>query len=355
MFLPINNADFQKVLTRTIILPVVLMLLLTGVLLWQLSYLFTVTQRVEQTDQVIVRMYLLLKRSIDMETGVRGYLLTGELDFLEPYEFGRKKIPPVVDELQLLLQENSTQRERLGIVRQDLDQVQAYNRRLIDLRQQGGNYQDITLQLVGKVQMDQLRENIGTMIIEEEALRDSRSQTAQQFVPAVVFLSIAIALALAGVLAYFTRKQLIELAQRYETAIAATFRQTEQLKASEARFRSLTDALPQIVWTAQPDGNLDYYNQRWFEYTGLTLAETQGSGWQPVLHPDDLQNCVDRWTHSVQTGTDYEVEYRFKRAGDGTYRWHLGRALPIHDSRGQIIKWIGTCTDTDDQKNCPDP
>ncbi|SMB94914.1 PAS domain-containing sensor histidine kinase [Deinococcus hopiensis] len=115
-------------------------------------------------------------------------------------------------------------------------------------------------------------------------------------------------------------------------------------------FQALAEVMPQIVWTADPDGGLDYYNGPWFEYTGLTLEETQGWGWAPVLHPDDLQLCLDRWQHAVETGKAYEIEYRFLRAADNTYRWHLGRARPLRNGNGNIIKWIGTCTDIHDQK-----
>ncbi|CAN5778547.1 hypothetical protein BH11GEM2_BH11GEM2_30400 [soil metagenome] len=122
----------------------------------------------------------------------------------------------------------------------------------------------------------------------------------------------------------------------------------------EAHYRTLAEAIPQIVWTANPDGWLDFYNQRWFDYTGLTLEQTQGWGWEPVLHSDDLENCVNRWTHAFSTGEPYETEYRFKRAADGEYRWHLGRALPVRDAGGAIVKWFGTCTDIHDQKEAAD-
>lgn len=122
------------------------------------------------------------------------------------------------------------------------------------------------------------------------------------------------------------------------------------LEATEKDFRQLADAMPQIVWTANPDGGLDYYNQRWFDYTGMTLAETEGWGWTPVLHPDDLDQCLKLWSHAVATGDKYEVRYRFKRATDGEYRWHLGRASAVRDIEGRIVKWFGTCTDIDDQK-----
>jgi len=138
--------------------------------------------------------------------------------------------------------------------------------------------------------------------------------------------------------------------EELSSSLALLEAKSAELSASEAGFRMLTEVMPQIVWTARPDGFLDYYNAHWVEYTGMTIEQTQGWGWQPVLHPDDLDNCVAIWTESVRTGQSYEVEYRFKRASDGAYRWHLGRALPLRDETGNIIKWFGTCTDIDDQK-----
>ena len=137
----------------------------------------------------------------------------------------------------------------------------------------------------------------------------------------------------------------LEQAARHdlETAVQA-------LRASEEQYRSLAEAIPQIVWTARPDGWIDYYNQRWFEYTGMTLEQTQGWGWAPVLHADDLQKCIDRWTVSLRSGNPHQHESRFKRKADGTYRWHLVRGLPVRDRAGNIVKWFGTCTDIDDQK-----
>jgi PAS domain S-box-containing protein len=122
------------------------------------------------------------------------------------------------------------------------------------------------------------------------------------------------------------------------------------LDASEKGFRQLADAMPQIVWTSTPDGWLDYYNQRWFDYTGTTLEQTEGMGWEAFLHPDDLQRGIGTWGRSVRTGEPYEIEYRFKRSSDNTYRWHLGRASAIRDEAGEVIKWFGTATDIDDQK-----
>ena len=108
---------------------------------------------------------------------------------------------------------------------------------------------------------------------------------------------------------------------------------------------ALADVMPQIVWTATPDGSVDYYNRHWFEYIGLTFEQTKDWGWDVVVHPDDLAHTVACWTESIATGIPYEVEYRFKRGSDGAYRWFLGRANPVRNDDGSIVRWFGTCTD----------
>jgi PAS domain S-box-containing protein len=122
------------------------------------------------------------------------------------------------------------------------------------------------------------------------------------------------------------------------------------LRDSEAHFRELADAMPQIVWTATPDGIPDYYNRRWYDYTGMTWEECKGRGGRRIVHSDDIQNSIDRWARSLATGETYEIEYRLRRAADGVYRWHLGRAEPVFDSHYRIVRWFGTCTDIEDYK-----
>jgi PAS domain S-box-containing protein len=122
------------------------------------------------------------------------------------------------------------------------------------------------------------------------------------------------------------------------------------LQRSEQSHRFLAEAIPQQVWTATPDGALDYVNQRVLDYFDRTMEQMLGWGWQEMVHPEDLQFCHERWTNSLQTGEVYSVEFRLRRAFDDNYRWHLGRALPVRDSDGQIIKWFGTNTDIEEQK-----
>ncbi len=122
----------------------------------------------------------------------------------------------------------------------------------------------------------------------------------------------------------------------------------EQVEARK-RYQALAEAIPQIVWTSTPEGYVDYFNRRWFEYTGLTEDETYKQT-KSILHLDDVALYNERWSTALRTGEEYVIEYRFRRASDGTYRWHLGRGIPIRDEKGHIIKWFGTSTDIDDQK-----
>lgn len=118
---------------------------------------------------------------------------------------------------------------------------------------------------------------------------------------------------------------------------------------SELHYRTLAATLPQQVWTATPDGALNFVNQRAVEYFGRPAEDIIGAGWYAVVHPDDLPGIVERWTRSLTTGEGYEVEFRLRRH-DAQYRWHLGRATPARDSSGEVAQWLGTNTDIDDTK-----
>jgi PAS domain S-box-containing protein len=122
-----------------------------------------------------------------------------------------------------------------------------------------------------------------------------------------------------------------------------------QRQEEESKFRILADTMPQMVWSTRPDGFHDYYNARWYEFTGMPPGSTDGEGWNGMFHPDDQAGAWARWRHSLETGEPYEIEYRLRDA-QGAYRWTLGRALPIRDEDGAIIRWFGTCTDIHDQK-----
>ncbi|WP_373511089.1 PAS domain-containing protein [Persicitalea sp.] len=123
----------------------------------------------------------------------------------------------------------------------------------------------------------------------------------------------------------------------------------EVLKQSEAQLRQMSDFMPQLVWTTDAEGYHDFFNERWYQFTGLTFEETKDTGWAKLLHPADVDRTWKVWNHCLETGERYETEYRMRRA-DGVYRWLLARATPLTSETGEITHWFGTCTDIHDQK-----
>ena len=140
-------------------------------------------------------------------------------------------------------------------------------------------------------------------------------------------------------------RHVIELSR----AVGARRSAEEELRAQEARFRTLVNAIPQLAWMADPSGSRYWFNERWYDYTGTTFEEVQGWGWRKAHHPDHLQRVVESMRHSFEAGEPWEDTYPL-RGKDGTYRWFLSRALPIRGDDGNIANWLGTNTDITEQK-----
>jgi len=143
-------------------------------------------------------------------------------------------------------------------------------------------------------------------------------------------------------------------------------RVTEALLASEEQLRIIADAMPQIVWTADSSGAIDFWNHRWFEYTGLTVSQSSHGGWRLLIHGEDLPDYDQKWRQAIKAAEPFETRFRLKRALGLTtrkilppgksvsssskrdYLWHLCRAVPVKDAHGQVVRWFGTWTEIDD-------
>ena len=121
------------------------------------------------------------------------------------------------------------------------------------------------------------------------------------------------------------------------------------LRETVLKYQTMANAIPLMIWSTQPDGHHDYYNQQWYDYTGVSRGAAHGQGWKKLFHPDDLPLAVKNWRHSLATGEPYEVEYRLRHQS-GQYRWILTRARPVLDEQGVINRWMGSCTDIHEQK-----
>ncbi len=153
-------------------------------------------------------------------------------------------------------------------------------------------------------------------------------------------------LASQNVLLEQAREQATQLNNQLEMTVKE---RTKDLSISREHFKMLSDHITQMTWTNLPNGEVNYYNQRWFQYTGLSIDDARDWGWQSVVHPDDLEETIAKYRKALHSSEVFEMENRYRRK-DGIYRWHLNRAMPLRNDSGEIIFWVGTATDIDDQK-----
>jgi diguanylate cyclase (GGDEF)-like protein/PAS domain S-box-containing protein len=172
----------------------------------------------------------------------------------------------------------------------------------------------------------------------EVAFSTQRTVQVSSLGVAVISIATLIVLAFAAVTAFQDRL----------LAVQKTIGDTA--RDGEVQFHTLAEAIPQIVWTATPDGMCDYANKRWYEVMRLTDAQSLGEGWAEMIHPDDRAVCLEAWQTTLRTGEAFELEYRLRDEKAG-FHWYLGRATALRDSAGAILKWFGTCTDIEEQKH----
>jgi PAS domain S-box-containing protein len=139
-------------------------------------------------------------------------------------------------------------------------------------------------------------------------------------------------------------------AQGRPAQVVAIVEDITERKRAEARYRFLAESIPQMVWTATPDGMLDYVNKQGTGYFGVPQEALLGTGWLARVHPQDQESAAESWKRSLDTGDPYETAFRLKRGGDASWRWHLVRALPLFGDNGNLVQWFGTCTDIEDQR-----
>lgn len=475
------NATIRRVLLRAILLPIVLMAVLAGSFFWLITSLQDATSWVEYTDQTIAQANQIQSTILDQETGLRGYLLTDQQTFLEPYTRAILKIGPQLDTFATLVRDNPVQGERLAALRAENSLWQTWAADTLARKASNGDFVSSVRNGEGKRHVDTMRAINAQIISAEETLRAARVAKARTTTNVVVTTSILATLLLGGMLALATRRTLNHVSQTYNTALRAAerneqdlytqrelfhntlasigdaviatdaqgkinfmnqvattltgwtfdtaqgkplgavftiineqtrepaevsvervlrdggvvglanhtalvrhdgtivpiddsaapvrdargalvgavlvfrdiserYRAEANLRTSELRYRELAEAMPIAVWTSTPSGTITYCNQRWFDYTGLQPDMMDDpSRRSAIVHPDDREATLAHWAEAVRTEQPFDYEYRFRRA-DGAHRWFLGRGIPQRDEHGQVAQWIGTATDIDDQK-----
>jgi len=331
----------------TVGVPFLLTILTAGALLWGIRDLTKADRAVQQTGQVIAQAFETQKLILDMETGVRGYLYTGDRQFLQPYEQALPRVDEALNALQTSVSGQRPERDDILGVRTLLTEWRGFADDAMQKRSLG----PLALQSVdnsrGKKLMDSIRDDFTQMLSAQQARRNAALSSSRRARRLTSRLSILLALAAGLIIAAFVGYQLVTLSHTYEDALAKAEKLSGELGEREANFRVLAEAIPQMVWAASPDGTPDYFNQGWLNYVGAPRLSRQP--WLERVHSEDQAGASAAWRSSLSSGKPLEVEVRLRSAA-GIYRWHLGRALPLRDEAGAIVRWLGTFTDIDDQK-----
>jgi PAS domain S-box-containing protein len=329
-----DAAAFRRTLSRAIILPLILTAALAALFLWQITRLLDATRWVEHTDEVISQSNSALKLLIDLETGVRGYLVTGRRDYLEPYERAAPQVIPALDELGQLVSDNPPQLVRVNEIRTLHEEWMGYAREVVALKGEGGDYQSRVGRGVGKVRMDAMRARFDAIVETEERLRDERSQGTRRATRLAVGTGGAAALLLGLILAFNVRRQLVTVSRSYEGALTG---EREQRQWLDTTLKSIGDAV--IVTDAE--GRVTLINAVAEAVTGWKSDEASG---RPL---PEVFRIVNEGTRAVVENPVTKVlragavvglaNHTVLIAKDGTETPIDDSGAPIKDEEGKTI------------------
>jgi PAS domain S-box-containing protein len=300
-------------------------------------------QLVSHTLRVLNASGLLLSTMEDAETGQRGYLLTGDDGYLQPYRSALSKQSLARQDLRQLTADNSGQQARIGKLDQLVETRLSVSSRIIALYRTDGRNAALAAIATdeGKRVMDEIRGLLRDIEQEEHRLLNTRTKAAAEaqdaqlkWILRIGGALLVIMIAVAGVIT--------------ERVIGNHERVAAALRTSEERFRTLANAIPQLCWTANADGWIFWYNQRWYDFTGKTPREMEGWGWQSVHDPEMLPVFLEGWKNAIAAGIPFEMVFPLRAAG-GTFHPFLTRVMPVRDPTGKVV-WFGTNTDITEQR-----
>ena len=285
----------------------------------------------------------LLTDLLNMETGHRGFMITGREAYLEPFNKGATNLPVRLTDLNRLFGDNPAKLMELQEVSSQMAAKEAEMNNSLKIHRTIGRdaAHDQVKTDLGKKLMDQVRNGVKHLVVQEDVRLRERQILAESKQRATVVTNLVgggLTIAMVAVAYVLVRR---ELNRRLNAE--------REARSNVEKFRTLTEAVPHIVWSTHTDGTAESFNKQWQNYTGLNVAASLGKGWVVALHPDDKKSAEAVWKQSLSSGKPCETEYRL-RGEDGTYRWFLARAVPHQDPKGRIVKWYGTSTDIHDRK-----
>jgi PAS domain S-box-containing protein len=302
---------------------------------------------VEHTLRVLRASALLLTTVEAAEAGQRGYLLTGDDRYLQPYEAALSNQGPASRNLRQLTADNSGQQVRLARLDKLDKLVEArfagLSRTIALYRTKGQSAaQAAVANDEGRSVMYEIRDLVSDMEQEEYGLLPARTKAAEakaNHLRWILSALLMVMLAAGGAVS--------------ERDIWTHKRDAEAIRNSEERFRTLANAIPQLCWMANPDGGIFWFNQRWYDFTGTTPQEMDGWGWQSVHDPKALPVVLEGWKKLIAGGQPFEMDFPL-RAADGTFHPFLTRVMPVRHQTGKVVRWFGTNTDITAQRRTED-
>jgi len=319
------------------------LLAVAGVSYWTTARSLESDRWVRHTHEVLESLQDLLATMQNLESSARGFVLTGRESYLETYHASVAHAQEAETFVRNLTADNPTQQLQIPLLSQLAIQKIHLADRVIAVRQTEGMQPAVDIILGGEGQqiMDAYRVKIREMQEEEQRLLVRRTAEAKHLLiqtKTVLILGTLLGVLIASAAGWNVQRDSL-LRGRAEQA----------LREGEERFRTLANSISQLAWTADEKGCIFWYNDRWFEYTGTTLDEMAGWGWQKVHHPDHVKRVVAKITRCLQTGEIWEDTFPL-RGRDGNYRLFLSRAVPIRDPQGKVLRWFGTNTDISESK-----
>lgn len=346
-----NIAKFRALLARAVLLPLILALVLGGVLLWAVNDLRNVADWADRTDQAIFESNYLLKLIIDMEAGLRGYVIAGQDSFLDPYNQAVQLVPGQFDELQRHFEGDRGQELQLSRIRDAYEVWRRYSLALIGQRKADpAAAQSLAVSLQGRQFMDNLRDEIADFVRVADRIRTQREQAEQRRIKLLLYVIEGLTMILGITLAAFTRSSMLRLSSEFRQSVEDAERRTAELQIEQQRNVALIGASSTSVWRADAEGRFEWFSPQWYEITGLTESQSSSSGWIEAVHPDDRANMRQAWMKAVQNrGPFFYWEWRL-RTKEGVYRYFATRAVPVFNPDHTVREWVGTVMDIDDRK-----
>jgi len=329
-----------------------LLILNTAVSLYNIEVLVANDRAVSQSRDVSEAMGGVVSSLKDEESGERGYLITEQERFLEPYLKGEEMIPIQLQRLRDLTQNDPFYESQLGRFTQLINDRRFTLRAVLNVhRTQGAAAaRNEVVKGQGKLQMDRVLQAFEEMQAHEDEVLAERSRASRDRYRSSMFTSLLGGVLTVVMVAMAFILVRLELARRRAAELEA-HDAVDHLASSELRFRTLTEAIPQMVWNADASGRVTYVNRRWVEYTGLVAADAVTSWWTQVAHPDDAARVEAAWRQAVAgKASPFAEEVRVRDIRDGSYHWFMTTIAPLHRGDGTIDQWIGSLSSIDDQK-----